>query len=158
MKPNNFAYYLTGFLTKYLPGEIGASVNTISTYRDTFTLLLEFMRDKQHVAVEKITLDKLTKENIEKFLNWIKCEKGIMSYMTIDGIKLLFEMPDVSTRGGRRDLALLSLMYDTGARVQETVDLTPSCVRLESPYTIGVCQASCRINTSLHTGYPPICH
>ncbi|WKV08583.1 site-specific integrase [Thermoanaerobacterium sp. CMT5567-10] len=181
MKPNDFAYYLTGFLTKYLPNETGASVNTISSYRDTFTLLLEFMRDKKHVAVEKITLVKIKKEIIEEFLDWIeierncststrnvrlaalhsffkylqyenpdyllewqrilsipikKCEKGIMTYMTVDGIKLLLEMPDVSTRDGRRDLALISLMYDTGARVQEIVDLIPSCIRFEHPCTI----------------------
>ena len=45
-------------------------------------------------------------------------------------------MPDTSTKSGRRDLALLSLMYDTGARVQEIADLTPQCVRFEKPATI----------------------
>lgn len=59
-----------------------------------------------------------------------------MTYMTINGIKLLLEMPDVATRDGLRDLALLSLMYDTGARVQEIIDLTPSCIRFEHPSTI----------------------
>ncbi|MHB1420964.1 MAG: tyrosine-type recombinase/integrase [Bacillota bacterium] len=56
--------------------------------------------------------------------------------MSLDGIKLLLEMPDQNTATGRRDLALLSLMYDTAARVQEVIDLTPSMVRLEQPYII----------------------
>jgi integrase/recombinase XerD len=34
---------------------------------------------------------------------------------------------------GRRDVVLLSLLYDTGARVQEIIDLTVGDVRLDSP-------------------------
>ncbi|MDP2791686.1 MAG: site-specific integrase [Rectinemataceae bacterium] len=65
-----------------------------------------------------------------------KAERGTLSYMTLDGIKLLLQMPDHRTKAGRRDIALLSLMYDTGARVQEIADLTPSMVRLSGPSTI----------------------
>ncbi|MFT8710424.1 MAG: tyrosine-type recombinase/integrase, partial [Sporolactobacillus sp.] len=36
----------------------------------------------------------------------------------------------------RRNLALLTLLYDTGARVQEIIDLTPSSVRLDEPATV----------------------
>lgn len=49
---------------------------------------------------------------------------------------MLLAEPDQSTRNGRRDLALLSLMYDSGARVQEIIDLTPSMVRLDTPCTV----------------------
>ena len=65
-----------------------------------------------------------------------KASKPIISYLTIDGIKLLLEQPDVTTIRGRRDLALLSLLYDTGARVQEIIDLTPAAVRFNKPHTI----------------------
>lgn len=65
-----------------------------------------------------------------------KAEQRVLNYFFLDGIKLLLSMPDISSKNGRRDLALLSLMYDTGARVQEIVDLTPQCVRFEKPATI----------------------
>ncbi|MCM3800508.1 integrase, partial [Caldibacillus thermoamylovorans] len=65
-------------------------------------------------------------ENPDNLLEWQKIlsipvkktEKKTINYLTLDGIKLLLKMPNSSTMAGRRDLALLSLMYDTGARVQ----------------------------------------
>ena len=59
-----------------------------------------------------------------------------MNYLSIDGIALLLSMPDTSKRQGRRDLVLLSLLYDTGARVQEIADVVSSDVRTEFPATI----------------------
>lgn len=67
----------------------------------------------------------------------MKDEKKSINYLTTDGIKLLLDQPDITTRNGRRNLALLALMYDTGARVQELIDLTPESLKVESkPYTI----------------------
>ena len=67
----------------------------------------------------------------------LKTEKRTVNYLTVEGIKLLLEQPDTSTAKGRRDLALLALMYDTGARVQEMIDLTSESLRISSkPYTI----------------------
>jgi len=60
-----------------------------------------------------------------------KCQKASMNYLSIDGIRLLLQQPDTTTMRGRRDLTLLSLMYDTGCR-----DLTPNMVRLDKPSTI----------------------
>jgi site-specific recombinase XerD len=59
-----------------------------------------------------------------------------MSYLTIDGLKHLLKQVDVQTRYGRRDLALLGLLYDSGARVQELINLTPADVRFEATTTI----------------------
>jgi integrase/recombinase XerD len=61
-----------------------------------------------------------------------------MNYLTIEAIKMLLRQPDTRTVRGRRDLALLSLMYDTGARVQEIIDLTPSSLRLDKLSTIRI--------------------
>lgn len=67
-----------------------------------------------------------------------KTPRKSIDYLTIEGIKLLLHQPDTTTIRGRRDLALLSLMYDTGARVQEIIDLTPSRLRMGKPPVIKI--------------------
>ncbi|WPQ63353.1 site-specific integrase [Chitinophaga sancti] len=62
----------------------------------------------------------------------------VMNYLSLDAIKLLLQQPDIRTVNGRRDLALLSLMYDTGARVQEIIDLKPSNLRIDKLSTIRI--------------------
>lgn len=181
MKNDDFSYYLTSFLKKYLPGEKGVSENTILSYRDTFILFLNFLKDTKNISAENITLKIITKDTIVEFLDWIenqrqcsittrnirlaaihsffrylqyqnpenlqewqrilsipvkKTEKKTINYLTLDGIKLLLEMPDQSLKSGQRNLAILSLMYDTAARVQEIIDLTPSSIRFDKPYTV----------------------
>lgn len=65
-----------------------------------------------------------------------KTRKESIRYLSIEAIKLLLEQPDTATRKGRRDLAMLSLMYDCAARVGEIIDLSPDCIRMDKPYTI----------------------
>jgi site-specific recombinase XerD len=181
MKPTDFSKYISDFLSKYLPGEKGASRNTISSYRDTFVLFLNFMENENRIKTEKIKLQDITKDTVVNFLDWIqksrkcsnttrnirlaafhtfykylqyenieylhecqrilsvkfkKSDKKSMSYLTIDGLKLLLQQPDITSVKGRKDIALLSLMYDAGARVQEVIDLTPSMLRLSNPPSI----------------------
>lgn len=181
MRPTDFSKSLTDFLTCYLPGERGASKNTIASYKDTFILFLTFLKERKGIPAERLTLSQITKETIVEFLDWIeeerhccaatrnvrlaalhsffqylqyqnpenliewqralsipvkKTEKTTINYLSVEGIRLLLEGTDQSTKSGRRDLALLSLMYDSGARVQEIIDLTPSMVRLDLPCTV----------------------
>lgn len=60
-------------------------------------------------------------------------ERKSVHYLTVDGIKLLLEQIPVDNPTGRRNLALISLMYDSGARVQEIIDLSPSSLRMDKP-------------------------
>lgn len=53
-----------------------------------------------------------------------KKRQAVVEHLSPEGIKLLLEQPDKSIPHGRRDLALMSLMYDSGARVQEIIDLS----------------------------------
>lgn len=62
-----------------------------------------------------------------------------MAYLTIEGIQLLLRQPSLTIRTGRRDFALLGLLYDSGARVQELIDLTPSSLRFGETTTIRLC-------------------
>jgi len=58
-----------------------------------------------------------------------------MPYLTIDGIKLILNQPDLSTKYGRRDFTLLGLLYDSAMRVQELINITPSDIRFDGSTT-----------------------
>jgi len=57
-------------------------------------------------------------------------------YLTTDELAEILDKPNLATIWGRRDAALLSLLYDTGARVQELVDLSIRDIRLNPPAQI----------------------
>ena len=65
-----------------------------------------------------------------------KTPRKIVSYLTDEELKILFRQPDAKTRKGRRDLVLLTLMYDSAARVSELIDLKVKDVRLVSPAVV----------------------
>lgn len=65
-----------------------------------------------------------------------RAKKTVINYLTVDAIKLLLEQPDKHTLKGRRDLTLISLLYDSGARVQELIDLRVCDVILQTPAVI----------------------
>lgn len=62
-----------------------------------------------------------------------KHEKPVIPFLTEEELKALLAQPDPSTRRGLRDLTLLSLLYDSGARVQEITDLKLKDIRLTNP-------------------------
>ncbi|KKL19602.1 hypothetical protein LCGC14_2463840, partial [marine sediment metagenome] len=65
-----------------------------------------------------------------------KLSRRPMSFFTPQGLHLLLSQPDTTTRRGRRDHALLVLLYDSAARVQEIIDLRVRDVRFERPATV----------------------
>ena len=181
MKPTDFAYYLTSYLSKYLPGEVGASTNTIKSYRDTFSVLINYCATIKKIPAERLTLRQLDRQTIESFLDWLensrknsistrnqrlaaihaffkylqmkqpqtlyhyqqilsipmkKAKQCTISYLSLDSIKTILEMPDRRTKQGRRNLVLVSLVYESGARVQEIADIRVADVRLHQPATV----------------------
>ena len=182
-KAADFSYYVSKFLARYLPGEAGASPNTILSYRDTFLLLIKYCKSQENTPPEKMTLELLTRELVCAFLSWLENERncsvstrnqrlaalhsfcrfmqtedvmrlnqyqlvisipkkrgksGTVNYMSPEGIKLILEQPDAKKMSGRRDMVLLSLMYDSGARVQEMADISVGDFRAEPPATIKI--------------------
>ena len=65
-----------------------------------------------------------------------KGPKGTMNFLTVDGIKCILEQVDILESKGIRNLTMLSLLYNTGARVQELVDLKVRDLRLDKPYSV----------------------
>ncbi|MBC8443320.1 tyrosine-type recombinase/integrase [PVC group bacterium] len=79
--------------------------------------------DPQHAELCRRVLDIPIKKTVS----------NNMPYLDRDEMKTLLSMPRPSDRLGLRDLALLILLYNTGARASETVDLNLKDIRFETP-------------------------
>lgn len=62
-----------------------------------------------------------------------KTQKTVVPHLTPDSMQLLLSQPNKSTTKGRRDLTLLSTLYDSGCRVQELADLRVRDIILDNP-------------------------
>lgn len=76
MKETDFARYLTQFLSTYLPGQVGSKRNTQLAYRDSFSLFLRYCRDQENLSPEKLTIAKIDRELILRFLQWLEDERN----------------------------------------------------------------------------------
>ena len=65
-----------------------------------------------------------------------KVEIKPMNYLSIAAMKKLLNAPDSKSRYGIRNKALLTLLYDSGARVQEIADLKINDLNLNNPSTV----------------------
>lgn len=57
-------------------------------------------------------------------ISYKKVPQGIIHYLSEEQTKQLLAMPDTGKASGLRDATMLSLLYDSAARVQEFIDLS----------------------------------
>jgi site-specific recombinase XerD len=171
----DFGFYLTKYLSDYLPNQINASKNTTLAYRDTFALLLEYLEKVCKISPENLTITRLDAQLVANFLAWLESDRnysissrnhrlaiiraffkylhfenpkylaqcqdilGIRhkktrskppAFLSKESVTAILAEPDTRTPDHFRDLTLLSIMYDTGARVQEICDLRVCDVNL----------------------------
>ena len=183
MKQTDFGVQMTSFFTMYLPTRRDLSDNTISSYRDTFKLLLTFSENEKNIPADKLKLKDFTEPFVSDFINWLAENRGnsaatqkqrlatihvfvnylktrvpdyLLEYQRILDVRVimhrqpdvghftapqvqaLLAAPDTSDPYERRDMVLLSLMYDSAARVQEICDLTVKDLRLRKPYAVSI--------------------
>jgi site-specific recombinase XerD len=62
-----------------------------------------------------------------------KAVRPAVSYLDSEEVTAILRQPDRSTLEGQRDHALLALLYNTGARIQEALGLCLGAVRLTAP-------------------------
>ena len=181
MKTTDFARYLTDYLRLYLPGQRNLSTHTISSYRDTFKLLLIFCEHEKGIHPEGLSLAHIDDELVRAFMDWIettrkcgiatrnqrlaaihaffryvqtetperllmyqrilaipmkKTGKPSISYFTKKALETILQQPDRNTSAGRRDLLVLTILYDSAARVSELADLVVRDIRLPPPATL----------------------
>ncbi len=65
-----------------------------------------------------------------------RTEQPVMNYLSTEDLASILAQPDLTKAQGHRDAVLLSVLYDTGARVQELIDVCVRDVRLEPPAQI----------------------
>lgn len=181
IKTTDFAICVTDYFTKHLAGVRNLSSNTIKSYRDTFYLLLAFLREEKNCRSEKVSLASISDEIICEFLDWLETSRGnsvstrnlrlaaihafyryvqmqhpemlvqcqriiaiplketekrTVHYLPEGILKELLSLPNQFDKYGIRDTAILCLLYDSGARVQEIIDLSLSDIRLETLSTV----------------------
>jgi site-specific recombinase XerD len=56
-----------------------------------------------------------------------------VGYLDVEEVAAILAQPDRTTLEGQRDHALLAFLYNTGARIQEALDLCPQAIRFETP-------------------------
>ena len=76
--------------------------------------------------------EKIIENDITALISTAKQEKKLPLVLDIDEIFHFLETPDTSTSLGKRDRAILELMYATGVRVSELVALNLSDISLET--------------------------
>lgn len=62
-----------------------------------------------------------------------RAPRRAVCYLDAAEVSTILAQPNRSTLEGQRDHTLLSLLYNTGARIQEALNLRPQDIRLESP-------------------------
>ncbi|MDD4681448.1 MAG: tyrosine-type recombinase/integrase, partial [Clostridia bacterium] len=65
-----------------------------------------------------------------------KAPQKEISYMKTDGVKLLMEQVDHESSNSLRDYVILSLLYTTGLRVSELINIRVKDLSLHVPYTL----------------------
>ena len=177
------ATLLSAFFLRYLAAERGVSPHTITSYRDSIKLLLQFLAARCRRSVDQLTIEDLTAPLVLDFLGDLETTRGnttrtrnarlaavqtffryiagrepalaaacnpvlaipakkslhpLLGYLTEQELGHLLAQVDRLATRGERDYVLLSVLYDTGARIQELLDLAPRDFHLETPHFVCV--------------------
>ncbi|WP_051015683.1 tyrosine-type recombinase/integrase [Desulfitobacterium dichloroeliminans] len=65
-----------------------------------------------------------------------KAPQKSVEYLIVEAVEYLLKMPDSHSTRGLRDLAIIALLYESGCRVQEIIDLKVGDIAFRSPNTV----------------------
>lgn len=74
--PTFFAKALSRYFFEYLPSERGLSQETIQSYRDAMSLLLDFCERERKIRRDRLEVSDFNRELIDAFFRWLEQEKG----------------------------------------------------------------------------------
>lgn len=65
-----------------------------------------------------------------------KQSEPVINYMSVDGVTCVLNQPDMKRKSGYRDALMLTILYDSAARVTEITKIRVGDIRTEYPATI----------------------
>ena len=65
-----------------------------------------------------------------------RAPQGTLCHLEDNEVSAILDQPNRSTIEGQRDHVLLAVLYNTGARIQEALNINPRALRLESPFHV----------------------
>jgi integrase/recombinase XerD len=143
-------------LLKYCQDVKGIAIENIGIETLTAELIIDFLAWLECERKCSITTRNLRLASIHSFFRYVqseepagiyhyqkiisiplkRSEKKLVKHLSPEIVKLILEQPDKNSTKGRRNLTLLSVLYDTGARVQEIIDVKVCDIILDSPSVI----------------------
>lgn len=152
---NTIASYRDAYvqLLKYIESEKGISSDKIRVTDLTVTAIEEFLKWLEVEKGNSISTCNQRLAAIRSLFHYIqknapeymfqchqiigipfkKTEKRVIGFLNEEKTRELLAAPSTDTARGLRDQALLCLLYDSGARVQELADIRIRDLRLDSP-------------------------
>jgi len=140
-------------LLRFVADRRGRSVAQLGIEDVTPPLILDFLIDLETSRHNSIRTRNARLAAIQSFFRYVlerepalatTCQRvlaipdkryvrQVLGYLTESEIAEILHQIDRSTPDGERDYLLIALLYDTGARVQELLDLRPRDFRFASP-------------------------
>lgn len=179
MNKYNLGDLLLKFFKDFLTNTKGASSNTLASYSDGISLLLNFTARKLKKEVVKVELEDIDENIVLAFLNHLeeergntprtrnqrlaviktffefvatkrpemlnvakkvnsispkKAEKKIVESLNNDETQAFFDV--LEANGNLRDIALFRILYNTGARVSEIINIKEKDIDLEKSFQL----------------------
>jgi site-specific recombinase XerD len=160
LSPNTIASYRDTFrlLLAYLADARSLKAESLSMGdigKETVLGFLAWLEDSRGCSVNtrnqrlcaiKAFVRFVQSEDLDHLLEYqrilaIKHKKSVsqpISYLSKEALAEVLLQPDTNSSKGRRDLVLLALLYDSGARVSELCDIKVRDVRLDEPATVSL--------------------
>lgn len=126
----------------FLDSEI---INYLDVTYDEVRIYLMRLKDKEdkNVSIDRklsalrgfykfLASEKLVKNNVFSLVTGLKKDKKLPRYFEYNELEELFEVPDLTTAIGKRDRLLLEMLYATGIRVGELVNIKVKDIDLSS--------------------------
>jgi integrase/recombinase XerD len=112
-KAPDFPTLVQRFFLEGLVAQRNASGRTVAAYRDSFLRYAAVVGPGSLGSIQRALA-----------VPQKRFEKSVLGFRTRQEMDAILEAPDPNSWSGRRDRLLIQMMYNTGARVSETITIT----------------------------------